>query len=84
MRPLGLVAAAVAGLGAGALGFFLAGGFDVHRPPAAPVDGAPVAEDPAEINGWTYVVEDNGVYFWGDAIPPRDSEVVIHYWTTVQ
>ncbi len=48
------------------------------------VDEVTVAPDPDEIDGWTYVVEDNGVYFWGDSIPPRDSEVVIHYWTTSQ
>jgi len=48
------------------------------------VDEVTVDHDPDGINGWTYVVEDNGVYFWGDSVPPRDSEVVIHYWTTSQ
>ena len=46
------------------------------------VDDAPVEYDPDEIDGWSYRVEDNAVWFWGDSIPPRDSEVTIHYWTT--
>jgi len=45
------------------------------------VDEVPVEYDPDELDGWSYRAEDTAIYFWGDGVPPRDSEVVIHYWT---
>ncbi len=45
------------------------------------VDDVPVDEDPGEGDGWSYRADDNAIYFWGDAIPPRESTVTFHYWT---
>jgi len=45
------------------------------------IDQQPVAEDPEELDGWSYRLEDNAVHFWGDAVPPRGSTVKVHYWT---
>jgi hypothetical protein len=45
------------------------------------VDEVAIEQDVEELQGWSYRTEDNAIYFWGDAIPPRGSEVVIHYWT---
>jgi hypothetical protein len=45
------------------------------------VDNQPLDEDPDELDGWSYLLDDNAVHFWGDAVPPRGSTVKIHYWT---
>ncbi len=43
------------------------------------VDDQLVSRDDTETNGWSYDQENNYLLFWGDAIPPRDSMIVVTY-----
>ena len=45
------------------------------------VDEQPVVRDDSEANGWSYDAENIYVVFWGDAIPQRDSVIVVTYNT---
>jgi len=38
-----------------------------------------VAVDPGEVDGWTYAPEYYILYFHGSAVPPRGSEITVHY-----
>ena len=75
MSDLGLIST-------GILTYFTLQAYPAEDTIEVTVDDEPVAHDPDEIDGWSYRIEDNAIYFWGGSMPPRDSEVTIHYFTS--